>query len=98
MNLKFFVFCDLLHKTRKFCHSSITSTLTRWRRLPTVVINDICHFSRVSITAKSKYYLRNVCPSICPSARTTRLSLHGFSLNLITLVFFENLSWKFKFH
>ena len=38
-----------------------------------------------------------VCLSACPHA-TSRLRLDGFSLNLIFLYFFENLSGKLKFH
>jgi len=39
----------------------------------------------------------SLCPSVCPHGKT-RLSLDGFSSNLIFEYFFLNLSRKFKFH
>jgi len=42
-------------------------------------------------------FIMSVCPSIRPHG-TTRVSLDGFSRNLVFWLFFDNLSRKFKFH
>ena len=57
-----------------------------------------CAFAKLPKTTIS--FFMSVCPSVCSSVHphgTTRLSMKGFSWNLICL-FFENMSRQFKFH
>ena len=41
------------------------------------------NFRRVRKIAKGDYELRHACPAVCLSHGTTRISLEGFSLNLV---------------
>jgi len=53
---------------------------------------------RVRKTAESGYSFRHVCPSIRLSSWNNSAPTGRFSWILIFEDFFENLSWKFKFH
>jgi hypothetical protein len=51
------------------------------RATPVLILAGLL-FGRARKISKSDYWLRHACPSVCPHA-TIRLSLGGFSLNLI---------------
>jgi hypothetical protein len=62
-------------------------------------INGLPSFiRRVSKISKSDYYLRHVCPSVCPPAWNNSAHSGRISIKLDIWLFFENQSRKFKFY